>query len=387
MAIQDDDSIQSNNSTHNYVVIEPGIAQQTSLSNEHDNSLPHENKEQEEVPVFDFTNFPKHDNVDQYETPDQKELEQQNSTTPIEETVDIESQTFDQNSLQMSDIEGAIINNPNEEISVSSKVAEDTEYVGHNSKKKTKPKWNKPRHDKRIEKEIPNETSVDLSKLKNIQEVWRERAMHPVKRPFGQNKHIAAILSKNKMLDIIDPNEDGETHININYTGKTNLGKVLDLNSKSDFSHPDLGKFATLSGMWHWLCGKQSDEYRTLWGGPLKEACRDTKLKHIDGFYRIMAEATWYKVIQNENLIKMMIKSVDKNGTPIPFKCYYTQGHAGVPVIHKNSKWYVPILEEIRKVVISNNKIIMDKKSKGEQLLPEDLSVPDFSFCEWIQKD
>lgn len=224
----------------------------------------------------------------------------------------------------------------------------------------------KPKHKKKKE--------VSLEPLKHIKDVWHDRVISGIKNPFPVNKFVTSALKKRP--EVILPAMDGVSHLNTSATARTELGKLLDLNSNSKFVHPDLGQFACLGGLWYWLCGDQDDKLRTLCGSKLRYECRGYKTHQVEGFHTIIAEATWYKVIQNQKIIDLMIAS----DSEMPFKCYYLHTDLHSAIVHKNNSWYMPILEEIRSVLKKNNDILTAGVTNGKTISPDDLITPNFDF-------
>lgn len=225
-------------------------------------------------------------------------------------------------------------------------------------------------------------TLASPERIASIKSVWEQRAVDGIKNPFGNNKAIAEIV-KVTNVEIINPKHDGTKHINVMPEGITELGRILDLGAKTPFDHPDLGRFSCLSGLWYYLCAAPIEDFRSLSGNALRRFSKKYTLNHVDGFYRIMAEATWFKVMQNQKIIDLLIKTENAKGEVIPFNCYYLKGEEEkIPVKHKNSSWYVPILEEVRRVILINNKVLINKRKNEEEVSPDDLEKPNFDFCD-----
>lgn len=72
---------------------------------------------------------------------------------------------------------------------------------------------------------------------------------------------------------MVDPNEDGVTHINIYSQGKTELGRMLSNFYKCRIDTKD-GVFNSVEGYWYWLgiedC-KEKDALKTLSGYQAKK--------------------------------------------------------------------------------------------------------------------
>lgn len=149
---------------------------------------------------------------------------------------------------------------------------------------------------------------------------------------------------------MIDPNEDGVTHINIYSKGKTELGRLL---SNFAYTPVDLGpdgKFNSLEGYWYWLSSKKdkkADELRKLYGWQAKALGRKLKIpdypepSHIDKqleFMRSFKYAMYDKLTQTPGLTELL-----KNST-LQFKHYYVYGGKVIDET-ENSQWMIEFWE------------------------------------------
>lgn len=61
---------------------------------------------------------------------------------------------------------------------------------------------------------------------------------------------------------------DGRDHINVSGSGVTMLGLMLDLDAYTPVEYPELGRFASMEGLWVWLStGRRHGVLRHLYGG------------------------------------------------------------------------------------------------------------------------
>ena len=181
---------------------------------------------------------------------------------------------------------------------------------------------------------------------------------------------------------VYDPEEDGITHINIWYLGKTELGKMLSHFYKSPFHHPYFGTFNSMEGFWHYLQSINSpddavdpnklgpdgnpvkvprDTLRSLSGNAAKQYGKKLKWSYVDRFYEIISAANFYKIEQNPVLKKLFIEST------LPFDLYYlnppigdAEGQRKVLTKLVNYKWLVDSFEE--------NRILMQYKERPMQI-------------------
>lgn len=120
---------------------------------------------------------------------------------------------------------------------------------------------------------------------------------------------------------MINPADDGVTHINIYSKGNTTLGRTLSNFAKTPF-HCEDGHFESIEGYWYWLSCK-NDELRKLYGYLAKK--RGRELRGTDwpsdvGFKVKILNALQYKLDQNIFIQDLLKKS------ELPFEHYYVFG-------------------------------------------------------------
>lgn len=127
--------------------------------------------------------------------------------------------------------------------------------------------------------------------------------------------NIMADDHKEPSLDSLD----GISHINVDIQGKTALGRSLTPTAKCGFTHPVFGYFCSFEGFWIYIrTNGVSDESRYLHGKKAKVASRQMAVgQRVNYFREIMAEAVYYKIVQNPRLSTMVAKS------ELPFDSYY----------------------------------------------------------------
>lgn len=154
------------------------------------------------------------------------------------------------------------------------------------------------------------------------------------------------------MIAIIDPNQDGVTHINIYSQGKTELGRMLSNFYKCNINTKD-GWFNSVEGYWYWLGIEDCNEKEVLRdlsgfqakkiGNGLKERFR----RRIDEeFQDKILRATWEKVKQRRILFSPEIAS-------LPFEHYYNFGGKVIDVKHKYL-WLIEGIDKIRNYVLKH---------------------------------
>ncbi|QPX76938.1 putative N-glycosidase [Serratia phage BUCT660] len=133
------------------------------------------------------------------------------------------------------------------------------------------------------------------------------------------------------MADIIlDPNQDGITHINIYSKSRCMLGKFLSHFSRTPFEHPTLGRFESMEALWYFAkTGYQHEELRGLWGYEAKRQGQQYATVHDDNFLKVIHEGNRAKI----EAYPRQLEAFKKN--KLPFTHYYVFGKAtwdnGVP--------------------------------------------------------
>lgn len=156
---------------------------------------------------------------------------------------------------------------------------------------------------------------------------------------------------------------DGVTHINIDDSGKTRLGQLLNVMADVPFTHPIYGPFRTVEGFWRWLCAEnrqEHDQLRSLAGLPAHQygKTKTVQLK-ISNFKQEIVMACYYKVTQNPELEKLLMES------NLPFKYYYLYGPKKILVNSTHCNWLLQGLRHIREYLQGDRKKEFEpKKSK-----------------------
>lgn len=125
---------------------------------------------------------------------------------------------------------------------------------------------------------------------------------------------------------MINPEEDGVTHINIYSKGKTKLGRALTNFASLSFKHPLYGKFESMEGYWYWIkTGYQHEELRTLSGFKAKEVGNKFEVVDNPNFHVEVLQGIKCKLYQRPNLLKAVLQN------NLPLKHYYCYGGKAVP--------------------------------------------------------
>jgi hypothetical protein len=147
---------------------------------------------------------------------------------------------------------------------------------------------------------------------------------------------------------LVDPKQDGITHINVYSKGATPLGKFLSNFAPIPVVTEEDGEFLSVEGYWYWLlCDPKPsrDQLRKLYGFQAKNVGRmlsTNKNWPTDGnveFQNKILYAIKYKILNSAFLEEF------KNST-LPFAHYYV--FAGKVVDTDRGKWMLEFLESFR---------------------------------------
>lgn len=147
---------------------------------------------------------------------------------------------------------------------------------------------------------------------------------------------------------MLDPRDDGVTHINIYSKGSTALGVMLSNFYLQQFRLEDHGHFASIECFWHWLStGKQHDCLRSTWGYGAKMAARkfDKVPMPEEEFRREIIRAIKIKILTNGELRRLFVEST------LPFAHYYYFGDKERAKVYEQDgrfTWLTDFFEEFR---------------------------------------
>lgn len=152
---------------------------------------------------------------------------------------------------------------------------------------------------------------------------------------------------------MIEPNQDGITHINIYSRGNTDLGRMLSNFYQFPFRTPD-GTFTSVEGYWHWLsiedC-KEKERLRELSGFAAKKYGREIltyrSRRFDDDFEHKILVAIWKKFKRHSNLILPQYYN-------LPFEHYYNF-NGKVQDVKSKYLWMIDGIDKMRTALISVN--------------------------------
>lgn len=139
----------------------------------------------------------------------------------------------------------------------------------------------------------------------------------------------------------INPDEDGDTHINIYTKGKTELGRMLSNLSNIGFTHPTYGEFRSMEGWYYYVAtGFKVEDLKHYYGFNAKALGNKFERVPNDDFERHIKCGLMLKILQNERLKEMVKEST------LPFTHYYNYG--GKIILPKGQLYQVEYIESFR---------------------------------------
>lgn len=137
---------------------------------------------------------------------------------------------------------------------------------------------------------------------------------------------------------MLDPRNDGVTHINIYSKGKTALGRALSNFAHFPFECED-GKFNSVEGYWYWLSTKD-DRLRSLSGLEAKQVGRELRGDDWNNSEEFQAK------IRGALRIKLDSMKEQLRMSTLKFVHYYVyNGKVSQP---KEGQWIVDFITEFR---------------------------------------
>jgi len=148
------------------------------------------------------------------------------------------------------------------------------------------------------------------------------------------------------MVKMIDPNEDGITHINVYSKGRTIIGRLLSNFAHTPFTHPKYGRFHSVEGFIYWM-GSGDEALRLMYGPQAKEygrkAAENKKRLPVWEFKQAIIEALRCKIEQNIK-VRFYLRS---ERADLPFVHYYVYGNKVITVPQWD--WVIEELDKLRK--------------------------------------
>lgn len=149
---------------------------------------------------------------------------------------------------------------------------------------------------------------------------------------------------------MINPQQDGITHLNIYSKGLTELGRFLTNWRRYKFTCTD-GDFESIEGYWYWLGTPnclEKEQLRYVWGYQAKQLGKQLqsnygKREETD-FERKILEATWIKLLDNKDMFKTPIAR-------LPLEHYYNYSGKVVDVKH-NCEWLIVGIGVMRDAIL-----------------------------------
>ena len=145
---------------------------------------------------------------------------------------------------------------------------------------------------------------------------------------------------------MIDPKDDGISHINVYSKAQTELGRFLSNFSDCYVLTKD-GNFRTIEGYWYWL-GCKDERLRDTKGFESKKLGRELRAPDWNKdpeFEAKIAYAITVKILSSIDCRRLLIQS-----DPLPLFHYYCYGSKVIMV--KDGLWMINLIDHIRRELV-----------------------------------
>jgi len=157
------------------------------------------------------------------------------------------------------------------------------------------------------------------------------------------------------MAVILNPSEEGITHINVYSKSNLEIGRMLSNFYKCEINIPD-GKFLSVEAYWYYLElseeVEERDILRNLYGYDAKKTGQDLIKKYgqveVPNFEEKISEAIFQKFFMNKDMLLANEKYLS-----LPFEHYYNYNGKIVDVKDKY-KWMIDNINYMRGWIIDN---------------------------------
>lgn len=167
-----------------------------------------------------------------------------------------------------------------------------------------------------------------------------------------QNPVSNSVRNADTMLPHIDfIGEEGIDHINVSRHSRTELGKLLAMESPLSVEVPGLGAFASIAGLWYFLSNPYDSKYIQLPGAAVYNHGRKCE-KHpkLEARSRlVVAYAVWLMVQKYPDIQRALCELPPGVG----IDCYSVKYRNQKPELSRMhySTWYVYVINQIREAL------------------------------------
>lgn len=145
--------------------------------------------------------------------------------------------------------------------------------------------------------------------------------------------------------------KDGVDHINMSTFGATEIGKVLDLDFEMPWTHPQYGRFISLSAFWYYITSANLDRsFAWMASNLLRQRARTAnqgQRKTVDNLRAIMIDAAYHRI----SAVPAIAQSLRETTLPLDF---YVEPRGRGPEARSHrglASWYIPGMEYIRRAL------------------------------------
>lgn len=161
-----------------------------------------------------------------------------------------------------------------------------------------------------------------------------------------KSQSVKDVFLKRTQTGTPNPANDNITHININHSAKSWLGRFFS-NGNLAFSIPELGGFNNVNTFrLYVIADTPDDSLRYINSIKADKLFRKNEMKvHISDFYDYVKDAFRQILNTNPNILKQLV------ATELPFDCYYLRknpSQTDIAIRPRNAQWIISMVEELR---------------------------------------
>ena len=159
--------------------------------------------------------------------------------------------------------------------------------------------------------------------------------------------------------------KEGYDHINLIDSSESLLGRSLALRSINPISHPILGNFLAIDGLWGFVGTKNHDDRcRRLWGNRLRTfISRQEKRPYVPNLKALIIDAYDLYLQSHQHILDELLDN------ELPIDCYLTRSRNGKPLRERPpyAAWLLYGLNHIKLAIIHHEapdlQLFMDNTS------------------------
>lgn len=147
--------------------------------------------------------------------------------------------------------------------------------------------------------------------------------------------------------------EDGVDHINLWHAGRTQAGKILDINYYFNWNHPVIGRFISVAAFAQHIMSKTVDNrVRMMRNYELNQYARyqreNERIDRLPMHQVLVLQAMYLRLTAMDNVVEIL-----NEGKHLPLDQYNIRTQSGETVRAAMSSWFVPGMEIVRSAILA----------------------------------